>query len=179
MSEVFGVFQEGICSFLERRVFEDSGESAFCAAYGWFVEEQAEMGGQAESAGMSDSLAVNNEQVRLIFKPFDGGDADGRLAERKQAWYVWDGYLADRGFCFDEFKAGWWLYRNVGRFRSNRAVERFQNDDAGDDVLAVFGESTVEAGDEFRRLFQGGKSDTAGETLLQVGGLCVGQIPLV
>jgi len=77
----FLVFQQTVGPFLRWRVVEESGESAFCAAYGRVVEEQTQMCCEAESAGMGDALAVDNEYIRLVFEFFDGGNADGCFAK--------------------------------------------------------------------------------------------------
>ena len=53
------VFKGGATAFFEWWFVEGSDQSAFCTAYGWFVEEQPEMCSQSESSRVGDTLAVD------------------------------------------------------------------------------------------------------------------------
>ena len=52
------------------------------------------MGGQAESTGVSDTLAINDEYVRLALEFFDGGDANGGFTKGQQAGDLGEGNLS-------------------------------------------------------------------------------------
>ena len=52
-------FQKCVGAFFGGGRGEGAGEAAFGAAYGGFLEEQAQVGGEAEFAGVCDALAVD------------------------------------------------------------------------------------------------------------------------
>jgi len=58
------VFQAGIACLVKRRFVIFADKPAFCAADSRFVEEQAEMCGQAETSGVGDALAVDDKRIR-------------------------------------------------------------------------------------------------------------------
>jgi len=126
------VFEEGISAFLQWGWTEGADEPAFCTADGGFVETQSEVGGQAESAGMGNALAVDEEQVGGGFEFSYGGDAGGCFTKREQAGYVREGKLSAGGGGFEVIQL-WQSYYDGG----------------GENVAAVFCESAVEPGNEF------------------------------
>ena len=75
------IMQECISAFFQRRFLEGSGEPAFCASDSCFVEEESEMSSQAEPSWVSDSLAVNEEDIWCVFEFFYSFDADRGFAE--------------------------------------------------------------------------------------------------
>lgn len=81
----FGVVEVFETTFGFGRFFISADQAALGAADGGFVEEQAQMGGDAHPAGVGDSLAVDHEAVRLDVELFDGRQAGRRFAERQQA----------------------------------------------------------------------------------------------
>jgi len=93
-------------------VFAD--EPAFCAADGGQVEYYSEVGGDAEAAGVGDSLAIYEEDVGEAGEFFDGGDAGGDLPETQQARNVGE-FGFHRGVCdLYQFKIGYSEYHNSG-----------------------------------------------------------------
>ena len=97
---------------------------------------------EAESARMGDTLAVDDKDIRLVFEFFDGGNAGGSLAERKQAGDIGEADFLDGTCCFDGFEAG-------GRQRLPKtplSVRDFQNNEGSDNSFAIFAKGTVQAG---------------------------------
>ena len=112
------------------------------------------MRGQAKPARMCDALAVDDKDIRLFLQLLDCGNADWGLAKGKQAGEGGKGYFSGSTCRFDELKAG-----------------EFEQDDGGEDFLAVFAEGAIEATDCSGRLFQRCMPYIGGEAFLQVSGL--------
>jgi len=55
---------------------------------------------------MGDTLAIDDEYVRLVFEFFDSGKAGWSFAERKQAGDIGEVDFLDGTCCFESFKAG-------------------------------------------------------------------------
>ena len=96
---------------------------------------------EAEPAGMGDTLAVDDENIRLIFEFFDGGDASGSFSKGEQAGDVGEADLLDSVRCFDSFKA----WGRQGFQKTLLSVRVFQNNDGGDNSFAIFAKGTVQA----------------------------------
>lgn len=142
------VCKRGMAAFFEGGLFEFSGQSALCTAYCWFVEEQAEVCRQAEATWVCDTLAVDDEDVRL-FCEFPGcGDAGRGLAKREQTGNIGESYFAGSADCLYEVK-----------------IVEFEHDDGCDDCFSVFTEGTIDACDRFWGAFQGDMADFAASRL--------------
>lgn len=74
---------------VKRIVF--STEAAFGTAHRRGVENQPEVGGQAESAGVGDALTIAEQDVRGALEPAVGGQHGGYFTEREQARKVGEG----------------------------------------------------------------------------------------
>jgi hypothetical protein len=67
-----------------RRALSFSVQEALRAAHGAEAEPEAQMGGNAESARMGDSLTVENREVRLFAETREGLLQKRTLAKREQ-----------------------------------------------------------------------------------------------
>jgi len=141
-------------AFFKRGLFKLAGQSALCAADGGAIEKQAQVCGQAKPARMGDALAVDDKDIRLFLQLLDCGNADWGLAKGKQAGDVGEGYFSGSTCRFDRLK-----------------VAELQNDDGGEDFLAVFAEGAVNTCDRFGQPFQRRKPHSAGQAFLYVSGL--------
>ena len=64
------------------------------------------MGGYPHSSGMSYSLAIKQNDVRLAFYKSQGSEKCGRFTEAKEPRDIGESDLRDKEFLFQSFKAG-------------------------------------------------------------------------
>ena len=81
-------------------------EWALGAADGGAAEEEAEVGGEAEAAGMGGALAIEEDDVGAAAQFSEGGFEGGAFAEGEQAGDVGEGGFGFGGGDFEDFEVG-------------------------------------------------------------------------
>lgn len=104
-------------------------ETTFRAADCGLLQEYTEVAGQAKSTGMSDALAVAQQDVKRSLDALDAPDQNRYLPEGEQTGNVWKRRFRGGEPCFNSLQSG-----------------KIKNDDCCDQAILSLVDSDVGAG---------------------------------
>jgi len=129
-------------------------QTAFGTTYGGPVQLNAEVAGEAKAAGMSHTLSIDQQDVRLYREFAGGGHYGGSLAKREQSWNI--------GECQGQM--------GMGTFEKLQAGPSHQHY-GGQGGFAAGGECDVGSGDQADVFWEGFGTNQCGPLFLELDGL--------